>query len=99
MGGNHLIACVWYGLHENFRGNLETWGTMFLPESSETAYNYATSLHWSLTQLTPASMEVHPRNVHERFFNICVVILAMVAFTSLISSITNAMNHLRDLNS
>jgi len=61
-------------------------------------YAYVTSLHWSLTQFTPASMEVTPKNVYERVFNLFIIILAMVTFSSFVSSITNAMTHIRNIN-
>ncbi|CAK0828465.1 unnamed protein product [Prorocentrum cordatum] len=60
--------------------------------------SYSTSLHWSLTQFTPASMEIFPRNVAERFFNVGIIVLALLVFSSFVSSITNAMNHIRNIN-
>merc|ERR1719181_2010605 len=62
-------------------------------------YLYTTSLHWSLTQFTPASMEVYPENARERTFAIVVLVFALVTFSSFVSSITNAMTHLRNMNS
>eukprot|EP00747_Dinoflagellata_sp_TGD_P080637 gnl/TRDRNA2_/TRDRNA2_160980_c1_seq2.p1 gnl/TRDRNA2_/TRDRNA2_160980_c1~~gnl/TRDRNA2_/TRDRNA2_160980_c1_seq2.p1 ORF type:complete len:364 (+),score=69.17 gnl/TRDRNA2_/TRDRNA2_160980_c1_seq2:96-1187(+) len=62
-------------------------------------YRYATSLHWSLTQFTPASMSVQPHNIKERIYAIIVVLFAMITFSSFVSSITNAMTQLRNLNS
>ncbi|CAK0910814.1 unnamed protein product [Prorocentrum cordatum] len=52
-------------------------------------------MHWALTQFTPASMEVVPVNVHERLFTCVVIIVAMVIFSSFVSSITQAMALLR----
>ena len=40
-------------------------------ESKNLWYKYSTALHWSLTQFTPASMEVMPQNEYERFFTVC----------------------------
>merc|ERR1719420_2887739 len=62
-------------------------------------YRYATSLHWSLTQFTPASMEVIPHNVGERFFSVGVLLFALIIFSSFVSSITAAMTRMRNLNS
>merc|ERR1719379_3210760 len=43
-------------------------------------------------------MEVVPRNVLERTYTICVVMVAMLIFSSFISSVTNAMTRLREIN-
>jgi len=58
-------------------------------------YAYTTSLHWSFTQFTPASMEVHPTNAIERAYAILCLLSGLVMFTSLISGITTAMTTLR----
>ncbi len=78
-------------------------------------YRYSTALHWSITQFTPASMEVTPQNEYERFFTVCsstegdkhvwlcagrgIILSGMLIFSSFVSAITNAMNQLRNLNS
>lgn len=59
---------------------------------------YLSSLHWSLTQFTPASINVHPVNKYERTFAVCVLLFAMIVFSSFVSSITAAMNQLRNLS-
>jgi len=43
-------------------------------------------------------MEIVPRNVFERCYALCVILLALVAFSSFISSITSSMTHLRSMN-
>ncbi|CAJ1438422.1 unnamed protein product [Effrenium voratum] len=97
---NHLVACVWYWI--GTMGSAEgrsNWLSQSDVSGSNTAYRYFTSLHWSLTQFTPASMEVTPKNELERLFNVVVIMSAMVIFSTFISAITNAMNQLRNLNS
>ncbi|CAE8626473.1 unnamed protein product [Polarella glacialis] len=94
---NHFIACFWYGV-----GSVEgedSWVSFWHLADRDVGYRYATSLHWSLTQFTPASMEITPRNTLERAFTILVIMFALVTFSSFVSSITNAMNYLRLLNS
>lgn len=53
---NHFIACGWYAV-----GTIDfdqgSW-TDALRSTPSLGYQYTTSLHWSLTQFTPASMEV-----------------------------------------
>eukprot|EP00746_Dinoflagellata_sp_MGD_P001136 gnl/MRDRNA2_/MRDRNA2_102110_c0_seq1.p1 gnl/MRDRNA2_/MRDRNA2_102110_c0~~gnl/MRDRNA2_/MRDRNA2_102110_c0_seq1.p1 ORF type:complete len:838 (-),score=130.33 gnl/MRDRNA2_/MRDRNA2_102110_c0_seq1:534-2873(-) len=92
----HFIACVWWGLG---RSNPErSWIQHNEFEDEGLAYKYWSSMHWTLTQFTPASMEIHPRNASERAFAVSVLLFAMVFFSSFISSITAAMTQLRKLN-
>merc|ERR1712079_274171 len=56
---------------------------------------YVTSLHWSLTQFTPAGMEVVPVNIYERTFTIVTMFMALVFFSSFVSSITNEVASMR----
>jgi hypothetical protein len=90
----HYVACAWYWLAD--RGDqVLTWRYRFLNSDDSEVYGYFTSMHWALTQFTPASMEVVPVNVHERLFTCIVIIFAMVVFSSFVSSITQAMTLLR----
>jgi len=94
---NHFIACAWYAI-----GTLDwyalRWSDVFLSVDPSFTFAYATSLHWSLTQFTPASMEVYPKNEIERVFTIVSILFGLLMFTSFISSMTNTMTHLRQLN-
>jgi len=96
---NHVIACTWYGIAtwlESPAG--ASWVGANGLDGEDIWYCYLTSLHWSLTQFTPASMEVVPRNSFERLFAVCIITFAMVTFSSFVSAITNAMTQLRNLN-
>jgi len=98
---NHYIACFWLGITRlPNSNNHRTWADVHLIEKDLTSLEYAyfTSLHWSLTQFTPASMEVFPQNVYERFFNVIVIICAFGFISSFVSSITSATTHLRNIN-
>jgi len=90
---NHFIACGWYAVGTN--AGEPNWLEQLNGEEHHFSYRYATCLHWSLTQFTPASMEVVPRNVYERFYAIMVLFSALVTFGSFVSSITMAMTYLR----
>jgi len=94
---NHLIACAWFAI-----GNATqhvSWVESSGLVGADLGYQYFTSLHWSLTQFTPASMEVVPENVLERGFTVAVLIFAMVMFSSFVSAITMGMTRLQNLNS
>lgn len=95
---NHYIACIWYAVGTSGAFN-SNWPDKHLVNYPGTfTYAYTTALHWSLTQFTPASMEVVPQNPVERLFTILVIIMALVAFSSFVSSITAAMTHIRQIN-
>jgi len=96
---NHLVACTWYGIGTTQLKRGENWIEDNRLVGKTLTYSYFTSLHWSLTQFTPASMEVVPKNSYERMYAVFVLVLAMVTFSSFISSITNAMTRLRNLQS
>jgi len=95
---NHVIACVWYLIGRlSLESDLRNWIQVGHVDEEELAYRYLTSLHWSLTQFTPASMDISARNLWERLFSIIVLFFAMVAFSSIVGSITGFMTSLRNL--
>jgi len=99
LGMNHLIACSWFGISSLTSEGVDSWTRSASFEIEEgLSYKYLTALHWSLTQFTPASMEIVPRNVHERAFAVCVLIFALIVFSSFVSSITASMTQLRQLS-
>merc|ERR1719277_2620681 len=76
---------------------LSNWVDVGGVAGSDVFYLYATSLHWSLTQFTPASMDISARNLWERLFSVMVLLFAMLVFSSIVASITSAMTALRNL--
>jgi len=101
---NHFIACAWWaiGIAGPREGDADadgSWTSNFRVQEADLGYKYFTALHWSLTQFTPASMEIFPRNLAERIFSVLVLLFAMIVFSSFVSSITSAMTQLRQLNS
>mmetsp|Transcript_79275 Transcript_79275/g.230214 ORF Transcript_79275/g.230214 Transcript_79275/m.230214 type:complete len:787 (+) Transcript_79275:49-2409(+) len=102
---SHYIACSWYGVGHSqvteYGDPRDSWvsklqlSTSMELGSGSAGYYYATALHWSLTQFTPASMEVVPCNTVERLFNVGVIVISVIIFSSVLSSITSAMINLR----
>jgi len=93
---NHFIACGWYSaglIMPDSQGR--SWVADLDAEDRGLPYRYTTALHWSLTQFTPASMEIVPRNTVERIYTIAVLLGAMVVFSTFVSSITTSMTTLR----
>ncbi|CAK9113850.1 Serine/threonine-protein kinase pelle, partial [Durusdinium trenchii] len=58
---------------------------------------YAASMHWALTQFTPATNNIAPISGLERFFAIWIILLAMGVFSSFIGSITTTVSSLRSI--
>eukprot|EP00746_Dinoflagellata_sp_MGD_P067855 gnl/MRDRNA2_/MRDRNA2_28018_c0_seq1.p1 gnl/MRDRNA2_/MRDRNA2_28018_c0~~gnl/MRDRNA2_/MRDRNA2_28018_c0_seq1.p1 ORF type:complete len:924 (-),score=128.16 gnl/MRDRNA2_/MRDRNA2_28018_c0_seq1:67-2673(-) len=93
---NHMIACIWWGVG---RATPErNWIKYHGLENEDMGYKYLSALHWTLTQFTPAGMEVFPHNTPERAFAVVVLLFALLFFSSFLSSITSAMTQLRQLN-
>jgi len=97
---NHVVACIWFGIgsfvrDEHLDGN--NWIQANNLGERELGYQYTTSMHWSLTQFTPASMEVRPYNVYERLFSIVVLLFAMVSFSSFVSILTSSITQLQNM--
>lgn len=95
---NHVIACLWFWIGNTcMQESIRNWIEEAKAEFEDLPYQYTTSLHWSMTQFTPASMDISARNVWERIFSIVVLFFAMVAFSSIVASITGAMTSLRNM--
>eukprot|EP00913_Durusdinium_trenchii_P008437 g7923.t1 len=88
---NHLIACSW--------SDGESWVSVMglKPEEASFADAYAASMHWALTQFTPATNNIAPISGLERFFAIWIILLAMGVFSSFIGSITTTVSSLRSI--
>mmetsp|Transcript_114373 Transcript_114373/g.356159 ORF Transcript_114373/g.356159 Transcript_114373/m.356159 type:complete len:866 (+) Transcript_114373:229-2826(+) len=96
---NHFLGSLWYLVGDlSKEAGTVNWIQVHGFEGASLHYRYFTSLHWSLTQFTPASMSVQPQNVYERMFAICCLVFGLVLFSSFISSITASMTQLRHMS-
>lgn len=93
---NHVFACLWFLIGIMDEGD-DHWVFYYKILDTDVLEKYMLSLHWSLTQFTPAGIEIHPRNVFERAFNVLLILIAMVGFSSFVSAITASMTRLRSL--
>jgi len=101
---NHTFACIWFAI-----GNMEVsdTGASWLDEHVRVngpsyreagfVYQYLTALHWSMTQMTPGSMQVQPLNSVERAFNVACLIFGLIVFTTIVSMLSSKMTQLRML--
>jgi len=90
---NHLIGCIWFAVGRTAESDtgrrwLEVDQGGYNYEEQTMAYQYLSAYHWSLTQMTPGSMNVQPENSTERLFNILCLLSGMVFFSSVISSLS-----------
>ncbi|CAJ1362013.1 unnamed protein product [Effrenium voratum] len=92
---NHLIACAWYGITALSGENGVTWVMLMDMEEASFGEVYVASVHWALTQFTPATNNIAPGNGLERFFSIWIILLAMGVFSSFIGSISATVSSLR----
>lgn len=89
---NHIIGCIWYAIGRYAPSDThQRWTTGYSDYSL--LYQYATAFHWSLSQMTPGSMQVHPVNVFERMFSIICLIFGVLVFSSLVSSLSAQATH------
>jgi len=95
---SHFLGCLWYALATVNHNIYPNWAQHYGFDLDPWVYQYLTSLHWSLTQFTPGSMSVQPQNEVERAFAIIVLVLGVIVFSSIISSITAATNSLKNMN-
>mmetsp|Transcript_14422 Transcript_14422/g.41465 ORF Transcript_14422/g.41465 Transcript_14422/m.41465 type:complete len:466 (-) Transcript_14422:55-1452(-) len=93
---NHLLACAWFAIAD-LQDVPNTWVKEHGFFHDDWFYQYLTAYHWSMTQFTPASMNVQPQNTLERGFSIVVIIFALVGFSYVVGSITGSLTQLRAL--
>ena len=98
----HFTGCAWYGLggmtstdatwvkeHAELRGSYFDGGSVI--------YWYSTSVHWSLTQFTPAAMDVVATNTPERIFSVIICLGGLIAFSFFLGTINQSFAKLRSL--
>merc|ERR1711920_825607 len=95
----HVIACAWYAIGVYCdEEDSENWVRENGLYKETNLYRYFKSMHWSLTQFTPASMEVRAHNTFEQIYSVVILIFAMVSFSSFLGSLTTMMTQLRNLH-
>eukprot|EP00930_Biecheleria_cincta_P038406 TRINITY_DN26388_c0_g1_i1.p1 TRINITY_DN26388_c0_g1~~TRINITY_DN26388_c0_g1_i1.p1 ORF type:complete len:750 (-),score=108.20 TRINITY_DN26388_c0_g1_i1:142-2391(-) len=92
----HYIACLWYLI--STIDEEDNWRTPYELDEKDKWYAYVLAVHWSLSQFSPATQNIAPRNFYERTFSIFIVFYAFLAFSSFLSSMTKAVNELSAIN-
>eukprot|EP00931_Biecheleriopsis_adriatica_P044333 TRINITY_DN25358_c0_g1_i1.p1 TRINITY_DN25358_c0_g1~~TRINITY_DN25358_c0_g1_i1.p1 ORF type:complete len:478 (+),score=55.25 TRINITY_DN25358_c0_g1_i1:51-1436(+) len=100
---NHYVACIWYAIGDLTRTNGSDTGRNWLEDVGKTpvferslGWRYATALHWSITQFTPASMDVYAVNLVERIYSVLILFWVLVAVSSFLGSVCASMTQLRN---
>eukprot|EP00929_Paragymnodinium_shiwhaense_P055186 TRINITY_DN27679_c0_g1_i1.p1 TRINITY_DN27679_c0_g1~~TRINITY_DN27679_c0_g1_i1.p1 ORF type:complete len:998 (+),score=148.04 TRINITY_DN27679_c0_g1_i1:95-3088(+) len=93
---NHVCACTWF-----FVGSTELPGDSWIRRADildkGMQEQYVVAIHWTLCQFTPAPTAVGPVTLRETIFNVWLIIIAMVAFSTFLGGITASMTKLRAL--
>lgn len=95
---SHIMACLWYAMTTIDPDATNTWVHGHGISEAKWSEKYLISLHWSLTQFTPATMQVQPQNSVERLFAVSAVIFALVGFAYFIGGVTGSLAQMRSLN-
>mmetsp|Transcript_77240 Transcript_77240/g.250190 ORF Transcript_77240/g.250190 Transcript_77240/m.250190 type:complete len:816 (+) Transcript_77240:201-2648(+) len=95
---SHYVACGWYALALYNDQDSINWIAKNELDGTDTGYVYTISLHWVMTQFSPATNNIVPTNFRERAFALAVVVYALIVFSSFVSGLTNAVNQLRRIN-
>jgi len=97
----HAVACFWYFFSQQdaMFGGYKNWILRYHIDTDDHAYKYFTSFHWALATLVSGPQDVHPGNVGERAFTICVLLFAFVARGCFIATITTSMTRIQNISS
>lgn len=97
----HFTGCTWYAIGAQMM-NGATWVTAHselreatLGQDCPWQYMYITAVHWSLTQFTPAAMDVVAVTSIERTFSVVVTLGGLIVFSFFIGTINQALAKLR----
>ena len=90
---NHVIACLWYMMSTEEEG--PNWVKENGLEGESTAYLYATSLHWTFSQLGAGQTSVEAVTLQERIFSVVVAFFCLIMFSTLVSSVSSMMANLQ----
>jgi len=93
----HMIGCMWFLVSDTQDGK-PTWVNVHGYDEEDWPYQYALAFHWSITQFTPSTNDIAPKNMAERVTAICVVVFALVGFAYIVGSITGSLTQLRSLS-
>lgn len=84
---NHFVACIWYAI-----GNADGgWVHKNDISGAGIIHRYACSYHWSVSQFGVGNVGIEAKSTAEHIFSVVVLLCALVLFSCLVSSATNAL--------
>lgn len=97
MWATHMVSCAWFAcgrLAPTDTGARWVDAAMF--EDTDWAYQYFTSIHWTVAQLTLGAIEVTCQNTSERIFNVVCLFVGLLFGSVLVSSLAAALVELQE---
>ena len=94
---NHVVCCTWWVIGMGARTDTGLrWVSTSLPggfiyEEMPTLFQYTTSFHWSIAQLTLGAVEINPVNSVERMYTVGLLVLGLLVGISLVSLLSAEM--------
>jgi hypothetical protein len=95
---------MWYALGEHCEREGSDTGQCWIKDSGSTPvygrsleWKYFTALHWSITQFTPASMDIVATNLSERIYSVVILLFGLFTMSSVIANISTSMTYLRNI--
>merc|ERR1719282_321560 len=97
------MSCIWYALGNlDFTDTGDHWLDLHVTPQTDHVYRgegfwyqYLTSFHWSLTQMTPGTIQINAVNSIERQFTIICLVFGLFAFSTLVSSLSAKMMEMK----
>eukprot|EP00435_Cladocopium_sp_Y103_P042392 s1144_g11.t1 len=98
---NHIIACLWFLIGDQDADADEdprdSWLVVSQLKKRSVSYQYFTSLHWAYAQLGVDQSEIEAVNLQERIFSVIISIVALINFSTMVSSMTSLLASLQKL--
>lgn len=92
----HIIACLWFLIGSEDHPD-STWVDQLQLKGKTPSLQYATSLHWACVQLGVGQSEIEAVNLNERVFSIIITFLALINFSTMVSSMTSLLATLQKM--
>ncbi|CAE7183744.1 Cnga1, partial [Symbiodinium pilosum] len=88
----HVVACCWHGI-----GSLSSegsWLDVHGMRDQPVAFQYATAMRWSLSQLGIGGTEIEAVSYAESVYSVVVAFVSLISFSTVISSMTSLITSL-----
>jgi len=104
----HVVACIWYAVGRHASSGLygSRWVDTAMPGSegqyriqdTDVLYQYMTSYHWSLAQITLGGLDINPTNSAERSVAIACNFFGLFFGGMVVSILSTTLMELREIN-